>query len=226
MPLQEALLLKATDPVYQGSLALLASLEDRTQIHPKPDLPGPHDELRPSEVDALVSMCNQHGNLMLVFEEWALRYGGRPNSNLVFKMVISPRSVMPYFDWLVVVGDPADAERLLRSHVKKSEMYGVAFLGDGVLSTNDNEKWAKQRAHLQEAFFPNTTFATQVFPKSLARAQYAARELMAAQCRAGPVEMVRAIVQRRGRLTGRGGTRGGGRTSFCSTKPWRSCSWR
>jgi len=87
---------------------------------------------------------------------------------------------------MLVVNDPEDAERILRTHVKKSVLYGGAFLGDGVLSTNKNDYWINQRKHLQEAFFPNSVFAHQVFPKSLARAKYAARELLAKQCRDGP----------------------------------------
>jgi len=104
-------------------------------------------------------------------------------------MIFARAPETPYFDWLVIVNDPQDAERMLRTHVKKSKMYGGAFLGDGVLSTNNNHYWESQRKHLQEAFLPNATFATEVFPKSLARAKYAARELLAKQCQQGPVEM-------------------------------------
>jgi len=76
------------------------------------------------------------------------------------------------------VSDPEDVDRVLRNHVKKSDIYGAAFLGEGVLSTRDNELWMEQRKHLQEAFLPNGALKTDVFPKSYARAKFAARERM------------------------------------------------
>ena len=78
----------------------------------------------------------------------------------------------------MTIGDPEDATRILQNHPKKSEMYGIAFLGDGVLSTRDNALWMEQRKHLQEAFLPNQALKAFVFPKSLERAEYASRVRM------------------------------------------------
>ena len=55
---------------------------------------------------------------------------------------------------------------------------GVAFLGDGVLSTRDNESWKEQRRHLSEAFMPKSSLA-HIFPVSRDRAEYAVQERLA-----------------------------------------------
>lgn len=77
----------------------------------------------------------------------------------------------------MTLGNPNDVAKIIRAHVKKSEIYGVAFLGDGVLSTRDNELWMSQRKHLQEAFLPGSTLSAEVFPKSAERARFAVGRL-------------------------------------------------
>ena len=94
----------------------------------------------------------------------------------MFFGIIKTNNSIPFFK--VTIGDPDDATRILQNHPKKSEMYGIAFLGDGVLSTRDNDLWMEQRKHLQEAFLPNQALKTQVFPKSLERAKFASRQRM------------------------------------------------
>ena len=88
----------------------------------------------------------------------------------MFPFVVSPFKGIPHLDIVVVLCDEEDARNIARKHVRKSDMYGIgkpkiglntarlnrgiAFLGNGVLSTRDIDNWREQRQHLTEAFFP------------------------------------------------------------------------
>lgn len=60
---------------------------------------------------------------------------------------------------LVILSHPEDCARIARDHVKKMPDQGL-FLGDGVLSTTDNDSWREQRSHFTEAFLPQASLAT------------------------------------------------------------------
>ena len=169
-------LLPEEEEFLRNSFNLMKNLENRMlekKELPKL-LPGPLDELSEEEITFQIQKAFLRGQNMLLVESWTEKYG----KNIVFPMTITPKSRMPYRDFMVVVSDPEDVSKVLQSHVKKSDIYGVAFLGDGVLSTRDNELWREQRRHLQDAFLPNTVMATEVFPISLQRAKFAARDRM------------------------------------------------
>ena len=173
----------------------MRQLEDRTKQANLPAIiGGPLDDMTERQVRVELQKAFVSGQNMILVEKWTKKYG----KNVVFPMTITPRGEMPYKGWLckhrvkqiadqytkilthqnknaVTIGDPDDATRILMNHAKKSDLYGLAFLGDGVLSTRDNDLWMEQRKHLQEAFLPQTALKIHVFPKSYERAKFAAR---------------------------------------------------
>jgi len=152
---------------------LRMSLEDRTQRTKLNEIvPGPLDDMSEFDMRTELQRAFLYGQNMLLMEKWVKKHG----KNIVIPWTMTPRSAMPYQDWLVTIGDAEDATRILMNHPKKSEIYGIAFLGDGVLSTRDNDLWMEQRKHLQEAFLPNQALKQYVFPESLKRAQFASRK--------------------------------------------------
>ena len=54
---------------------------------------------------------------------------------------------------MVIISNPKDSSRIARMHVTKMPDQSV-FLGNGVLSTTDNDHWQEQREHFIEAFLP------------------------------------------------------------------------
>eukprot|EP00656_Telonema_subtile_P000403 TRINITY_DN10186_c0_g1_i2.p1 TRINITY_DN10186_c0_g1~~TRINITY_DN10186_c0_g1_i2.p1 ORF type:complete len:383 (+),score=89.35 TRINITY_DN10186_c0_g1_i2:150-1298(+) len=74
----------------------------------------------------------------------------------------------------VIIGDPDDAERISRIHVRKEPNFGMFM--DSVISTTDNEHWQEQRQHLIEAFLPVSSLA-EILPVSQARAKKCADRL-------------------------------------------------
>jgi cytochrome P450 len=175
------------DSVIAKRIQLLSQLEDKTLVGVDISklLCGPLDRYSKTETQFLLAKAFLNGANMIQVEKWCVEFGGSPSSNIVFPLTITPQGEMPYIDWLVTIANPDDVELVLRNHVKKSKMYGVAFLGEGVLSTRDYELWIHQRKHLSEPFFPEATLSKEVFPVSLKRAQYAAEVLMDRLAREG-----------------------------------------
>lgn len=160
-----------TEEFLASSFQLIQTLENRSNMELAELIPGPLDDMTEEQVQREIQLAFLSGANMLLAERWCKRYNSK---NIVFPMTISPKGAMPYRDLLVTISDPRDVQTVLRNHVKKSDIYGIAFLGDGVLATKDNQLWTEQRHHLQSAFLPSV-LAEQVFPKSLARAKFAAR---------------------------------------------------
>merc|ERR1719341_1019582 len=75
----------------------------------------------------------------------------------------------------VIIGDPEDAERLSRVHVRKEGNFELALF-DSVIATTDNERWRDQRDHLSEVFLPLSSLA-EILPVSLSRAKLCAERL-------------------------------------------------
>jgi hypothetical protein len=160
--------------------ALLASLEDKTaepdRLRVLRELPGP-DVLGREEALLAMNRSVLAGRLHDFWHEWVVKsWGGSASGNVCFPTVIVPQGEMPYFDVMVVVSHPSDATRMARTHVRKSKTYGIAFLGEGVLSTRDIQSWKDQREHLSEAFLPVASLS-KIFPISQARAQVAVQRL-------------------------------------------------
>ena len=65
---------------------------------------------------------------------------------------------------------------------------GLSFLGEGILSTTDNESWKEQRAHLIEAFLPMSSLQ-HICPVTVARARRSMSTLGRARCE-GPAGTV------------------------------------
>eukprot|EP00924_Labyrinthula_sp_SR-Ha-C_P007383 snap_masked-scaffold_24-processed-gene-1.8-mRNA-1 protein AED:0.03 eAED:0.10 QI:0/-1/0/1/-1/1/1/0/569 len=101
--------------------------------------------------------------------------GDSSGANFIVPFVFSPRGKAGYVDYLFVIGDPEDMRRVARNHVKKSPLYDGFAIGNGVLSTKDNELWKEQRRHLVDTFLPHKMLST-IFPISRNRAKFAVEE--------------------------------------------------
>ena len=95
---------------------------------------------------------------MQLWAKWQLEYGDRGlSSNIVVPCYGSPgqRSELAPdgfgADGLfrVIVAEPADAQRIARSHVQKDGGQ-TPILFDGIISTTDNAHWRAQRKALSE----------------------------------------------------------------------------
>lgn len=86
----------------------------------------------------------------------------------------------------VLLGNPADAERISRTHTRKEGNF-CPVLYDSVIATEDNEHWQAQRRHLAEAFLPLSSLA-EILPKSLQRAKSCSQRL-AGLAKGGAVDM-------------------------------------
>ena len=173
----------------RAGIELSKTLEDRTARTPHlaTELYCPFQVKSRDDFQVEMSKSFFHGGNMILVERYLLELAGTRAANLAFPMTFTPKGGMPYVDWLVTIGDPDDAARILREHTKKSVLYGIAFLGDGVLATPDNQLWTEQRKHLVEAFMPEGSLGKEVFPVSLQRAKYAA-DVRMAQLAAKPDE--------------------------------------
>lgn len=156
-------------------------------------LPGPWNEHRDKK-DRLkflkkVQYAEAQGYNVQLIAAWQLRYGGSLGSNIVVPVVqghFFGRKVEGQIRARVIVGDPEDAERLSRIHVRKEPNFEVA-LADSIISTSDNDLWRQQRQHFAEAFMPLSSLA-EILPTSLARAKGCVERLREA-AQAGPVDM-------------------------------------
>ena len=88
---------------------------------------------------------------------------------------VTGQKVPPQLTQIVLVSNPADCERLARSHVQKQSNF-TSFLFGSVLSTTDARNWQHQRESFNLAFLPRASLA-KVFPVSLARAKCCADRL-------------------------------------------------
>ncbi len=167
------------DLVEKAMISALESLENKTLENDLTKiLPGPLDQPGVTIIPCILRLMKafQKGQNILIAVKYAETYGHDGiASNIVFPLVITPQSQMPYLDWLVTISNPEDAAKIAKNHVLKSKIYGVAFLGDGVLATRNNESWKEQRQHLAEAFLPKSSLQ-HIFPVSLNRARLAINE--------------------------------------------------
>jgi hypothetical protein len=141
------------------------------------DLPGPIAS-GDADVKAVleeIGVAGAEGLNHLVFTEMQRRFcKGSMSGNFVIPYISFTRdnAQPPRLTNLVVLAHPADCQRIARSHVKKIPDQAI-FLGQGILSTTDNESWRDQRSHITEAFLPINSMATRVFPVSLSRSEVA-----------------------------------------------------
>eukprot|EP00037_Helgoeca_nana_P000385 m.21426 g.21426 ORF g.21426 m.21426 type:complete len:571 (+) comp10468_c0_seq1:48-1760(+) len=159
-----------------------AACEDRTQtgFDFTEVLAGPLDDpaikQMPDRMErmlrCIVESRKHPGKSQVYGKEVATRYAGGMGNNYVNPTLLIERGNKPFLTWIVNVMNNEDAERLARTHVKKSLLYDNTFLRDGVLSTRDNKLWREQRNHLVEAFLPHASL-TKIFPVSLERCKQA-----------------------------------------------------
>jgi len=157
---------------------LTSMMEDRSATPDKErlfrELDGPVRRLGKVQALTLIQRAAVDGKIHEFWDTW-VRKTGNPGTNIAFYSTVVPKGSMPYLDAFVVIANPKDAQRLARIHVKKSDTYGIAFLGDGVLSTQDLDSWKEQRSHVTDAFLPLSSLQ-HIFPISLQRAKFACDE--------------------------------------------------
>jgi hypothetical protein len=140
-------------------------------------LPGPISN-PDADVKAVleeIGAAGAEGMNHLVFTEMQRRYcNGSMSANFVIPYISFTRDNVepPRLTNLVVLAHPDDCERIARAHVKKIPDQAI-FLGQGILSTTDNDSWRAQRSHITEAFLPVNSMSTRVFPVSLSRSKVA-----------------------------------------------------
>jgi len=168
---------------------MISMLENKT-VEPQrralfESLPGPAKEFGFENAMLAVQRAAKSGKLHNFWNEWAKKVGndGTAGHNFLFVTTITPMGAPPYVDYMVVIGHPEDAARLARVHVKKNDTYGIAFLGNGVLSTVSNESWKEQREHLVESFLPMASLS-KVLPVSQERARVG-KQRMDEMCQGG-----------------------------------------
>merc|ERR1719453_1982055 len=107
-------------------------------------------------------LSGAQGHDVFQYARWQEKYGDRGLSSNIVIPTISVKGfgtqTARTLAARVIVSDPADAERLSRTHVRKEGNFEPALL-DGVIATTDNEFWKQQRAHLSEAFLPLSSLA-------------------------------------------------------------------
>eukprot|EP00516_Mucochytrium_quahogii_P000313 CAMPEP_0203746106 /NCGR_PEP_ID=MMETSP0098-20131031/1643_1 /ASSEMBLY_ACC=CAM_ASM_000208 /TAXON_ID=96639 /ORGANISM=" , Strain NY0313808BC1" /LENGTH=546 /DNA_ID=CAMNT_0050634079 /DNA_START=518 /DNA_END=2158 /DNA_ORIENTATION=+ len=117
------------------------------------------------------------------YAQWQEEYGDRGlASNIVVPYIIFKRSdgdegtrLPPVITHEVIIGDPEDARRIGRVHVKKQPNFNLFFFGS-VISTVDNDYWKMQREQLVPAFLPKASLE-QIFQISSQRARVCAQRL-------------------------------------------------
>jgi hypothetical protein len=137
----------------------------------------------------------KRGHVHLKFAEWQQRYGGGSlASNILVPYLIFKRSegdegvrVPPVVTYEVVVGNPEDARRLGRVHVKKQPNFNLFFFGS-VISTVDTEYWRMQREQLVPGFLPEASLK-HIFDISSARAVACSERLRAQAASSGVVDL-------------------------------------
>jgi hypothetical protein len=137
----------------------------------------------------------KRGHVHLKFAEWQRRYGaGSLASNIIVPYLIFKRSngdegvrAPPVVTYEVVVGNPEDARRLGRVHVKKQPNFNLFFFGS-VISTVDTEYWRMQREQLVPGFLPEASLK-QIFDISSARAVACSERLRAQAALSGVVDL-------------------------------------
>eukprot|EP00035_Acanthoeca_spectabilis_P022487 m.444035 g.444035 ORF g.444035 m.444035 type:complete len:577 (+) comp19038_c0_seq1:148-1878(+) len=166
-------------PKQQAFMAFMRMACDdqtNTEFDYEAALPGPLDDpaIRaiPDKKERYLRVIAEgrkhNGKNQVYGVEMAERYAGGINNNYVNPTLLVARGNKPFLTWIINVMNNKDAERLARTHVKKSLLYDNTFLRDGVLSNRDNKMWREQRFHLVEAFLPRASL-TKIFPVSLER---------------------------------------------------------
>jgi cytochrome P450 len=153
-----------------------ASVLDGEPYNVAHNLPGPLMHGGPgAEVRKVATLLefDRHlaeGSTPMFWEDMIARYCGNKNtSNFSHPHVMKEPRKPGYITNLVIINDPADCERISRAHLMKQPDFQNNGFGHSVISTNDPEKWTKQRSHFTEAFLPNASLA-KVFPVSADRA--------------------------------------------------------
>lgn len=133
------------------------------------------------------TFCELHkalidGSSHVLFAKWQRKYGDAGlASNLVVPYLLHGRSgdegprKDPVITYEVIIGDPEDARRIARVHLKKQPNFNVFFFGS-IISTRDNDLWRTQRDELTPAFLPRASLE-QIFNISSDRAKFCADRL-------------------------------------------------
>mmetsp|Transcript_95081 Transcript_95081/g.301695 ORF Transcript_95081/g.301695 Transcript_95081/m.301695 type:complete len:603 (-) Transcript_95081:278-2086(-) len=157
-------------------------------------LPGPWQDAKTMDDRVALVRAAQRaqaaGTDVFQYADWQSKYGDRGlSSNIVIPIVSGfgyGHNYQRRFIPRVILGAPADAERISRTHVRKEGNFEQVIY-DSVLSTTDNDHWKMQRGHLSEVFLPLSSLA-EILPTSLTRAKNCASRLAEAAA-AGPVDM-------------------------------------
>jgi len=156
---------------YDISQHLLGPLRDKEKF------PGGWKEVR-AELEKEEKLGRSH----VKFAEWQLEYGNSMATNIVVPSVVVKREngdegrlAPPFIRYEVIIGDPEDARRIARVHIRKQPNFNVAFYSS-IISTLDDEYWRKQREQLLPAFLPQSSLQ-HIFHVSADRAQFCADRL-------------------------------------------------
>lgn len=119
------------------------------------------------------------GHQFLYWEQMASKFSEHTNgdgySNIGYPAFTFRKRGKPFVDFAIVLGNYKDAKRIAETHTKKGEVYQTSFLCDGVLGTNDHEKWQFQRRQLSESFLL-TSNMNRIFKISWKRAKFSVLE--------------------------------------------------
>ncbi|GBG28701.1 Cytochrome P450 714C3 [Hondaea fermentalgiana] len=129
------------------------------------------------QAQAELKPCLVRGTTHVKYAEWQRKYGGEQGlaANIVVPLLATGREndvgklQVPTRTMQVIVGNPKDAERLARYHVRKQGNFTTG-LYSSIISTRDNESWRDQRETLVTAFLPRASLE-QILPVSVARAR-------------------------------------------------------
>ena len=158
-------------------------------------LPGPtRDRKRYDHVKELlreIQHADNNGYNHTYWESIQDRYcNGDRTANIVIPVISFVRGNVrpPILTNKIILSHPDDCRRIARAHVQKMPDQTL-FLHSGVLSQIDNERWMRQRGHLNEAFLPLQSLR-RLFPLSLRRATESAEGLLSGLSRgSGVVQM-------------------------------------
>lgn len=143
-------------------------------------LPGPTNDRRYDIKTLLreIQKVDNNGSNHMYWQKMQDRYcGGDRIANFVLPVISFSRTEPPILANKIVLSHPDDCSRIARTHVQKMPDQTI-FLHTGVLSQIDNERWRRQRGHLNEAFLPDLSLRRLV-PLSVRRANQSTRDLLA-----------------------------------------------
>ena len=172
-------------PIVRGKiLHFFDEIEDRRVINGvniSEKLPGPKPSNRESLKSLLrdIQLAENNGTNHLLWEQMQDKYcSGDRSANFVIPVISFTRlnDRPPILAHKIILSHPEDSRRIARSHVQKMPDQSI-FLGTGVLTQLDNERWRRQRAHLNEVFLPEQSLR-RLMPLSVRRAKESAEGLM------------------------------------------------